>query len=82
LIGWGLRRYGNVNAGFRPRAGARRLDIVEMAPIDSKRRLVLVRRDETEHLLLLTASGDIVVETGIETPVTGAGTVVEQEPAA
>jgi flagellar protein FliO/FliZ len=33
--------------------------------VDAKRRLVLVRRDDREHLLLLGATQDVVVESGI-----------------
>jgi flagellar protein FliO/FliZ len=40
----------------------RRLAIVEVLPLDAKRRLVLLRRDGAEHLVLLGLGGDIVVE--------------------
>lgn len=43
----------------------RRLRIVELMPIDARRQLVLVRRDQTEHLLLLFAERGIVVERNI-----------------
>lgn len=43
----------------------RRLRIVELMPIDGRRQLVLVRRDQTEHLLLLFAERGIVVERNI-----------------
>lgn len=66
LIAWCARRFGLLRGAVRPRMGARRIEVVEVAPIDSKRRLVLVRRDDAEHLLLLGATQDIVVETGIE----------------
>jgi flagellar protein FliO/FliZ len=46
----------------------RRIAVVEAAPIDAKSRLVLVRRDEAEHLLVLGPSGATVVETGIRNP--------------
>jgi len=42
-----------------------RLEISEYQEIDKSRRLVLVRRDNVEHLLLLGGSSDLVVETGI-----------------
>jgi len=55
--------------GFPSRAtrpgGERRLEVVEVAPIDGRRRLVLVRRDGVEHLLLLSPTTELVVETGI-----------------
>lgn len=39
--------------------------MVEARAIDSRRRLVLVRRDDREHLLLIGGANDVVVETGI-----------------
>lgn len=58
--------------GFAPRVtplrGRRRLAIIEVMALDAKHRLVLVRRDDTEHLLLLGATQDAVVETGIAPP--------------
>ena len=66
LLTWLVRRFGL--AGRMPTAAKsakRRLDVVEVAALDSRRRLVLVRRDRTEHLVLLGANADIVVETGI-----------------
>lgn len=46
----------------------RRLAIVEIASIDGKRRLVLIRRDRTEHLLLLGTNSESVVESGFAAP--------------
>ena len=45
--------------------GAKRLAILEVAPLDAKRRLVLVRRDGAEHLLLIGGESDLVVERAI-----------------
>jgi hypothetical protein len=42
-----------------------RLGISEYHEIDKTRRLVLVRRDETEHLILIGGGQDLVVESGI-----------------
>ena len=42
-----------------------RLGISEYHEIDKTRRLVLVRRDETEHLILIGGAHDLVVESGI-----------------
>lgn len=51
----------------RPRAGsAKRLHIVDSLTLDPRRRLVLVRRDGVEHLLLLGAQSDLAIETGID----------------
>ncbi|MFY7963017.1 MAG: flagellar biosynthetic protein FliO [Elsteraceae bacterium] len=53
------------------RGGPRRLSIVEVLPVDAKRRLVLVRRDGVEHLILLGASADLVVESAIPSSTVG-----------
>ena len=45
----------------------RRLDIVEVSPLDGKRRLVLIRRDHIEHLILISPNSELVIETGILT---------------
>lgn len=48
--------------GARPE---RRLAVVEHASVDGKRRLVLVRRDGVEHLMMIGGPVDVVIETGI-----------------
>jgi flagellar protein FliO/FliZ len=49
---------------FTPKAD-RRLDVVEHASVDGRRRLVLVRRDNVEHLIMTGGPVDVVIETGI-----------------
>jgi len=44
--------------------GKRRLAIVESLMVDGRRRLILVRKDGTEHLLLVGGANDLVVEQG------------------
>jgi flagellar biogenesis protein FliO len=65
LIMWFLRRLasGTFIAGGLHRH--RRLAILDAAAVDTKRRLVLVRRDNHEHLLLIGGATDIVVERNI-----------------
>lgn len=46
--------------------GGGRLQVVETQYLDAKRRLVLVRRDNVEHLLLLADGRETVVEAGIK----------------
>lgn len=53
-----------VSGFFRPRQEPR-LDIVAQANVDGRRRLVLIRRDETEHLIMTGGPVDVVIETGI-----------------
>jgi flagellar protein FliO/FliZ len=42
-----------------------RLSVLDSAVVDAKRRLVLIRRDNSEHLLLIGGPTDVVVETNI-----------------
>ena len=52
-----------------PRVAGRRgqrLGISEYFEIDKTRRLVLIRRDDREHLLLIGGPQDVVIEQGIE----------------
>src|SRR5688500_2259695 len=42
-----------------------RLGVSEYYEIDKTRRLVLLRRDETEHLVLIGGGQDLVIESGI-----------------
>lgn len=59
----------------------RRLAVIEVAPIDSRRRLVLLRRDGVEHLVLLGPGQDVVIESGIvPPPATIPGTTKESPP--
>lgn len=58
-----------IHAGAGARPGQRkRLAVVEMTPLDGRRRLVLIRRDDREHLVILGATGETVVEAGIIPP--------------
>lgn len=63
-LGWIARRLG-WGGRFVTRTGERRLAILEVLPLDGKRRLVLLRRDTTEHLVLLGHDKDVVIESGI-----------------
>ena len=46
----------------------RRLSVVETLAIDARRRAVIVKCDGKEHLLLLGATGETVVDSNIEAP--------------
>lgn len=61
---WALRRFGIGGMVARPSA-RRRLSVVETMALDNRRRLVLVRRDDREHLLMIGGTSDLVVERDI-----------------
>lgn len=68
LIGvaaWAARRFGFAGRLPAARSRGRRLAVVDVTALDTKRRLVLVRRDGVEHLVLLGSAGDLVIERGI-----------------
>ena len=69
LIAWLVRRFGlagKLSPGAGTPSGRKRLSVVEACSVDARRRLVLVRRDNQEHLILLTGNGSgVVVERGI-----------------
>ena len=62
LTGQLARRYGiDRRFGGGGKTGPRRLSVSETLYLDPKRRLVLVRADAEEHLLLLGSSHDVLV---------------------
>jgi len=68
LVFWLSRRFaGDEMATNSQRGRAPRLAVIDATPIDNhnRRRLVLVRRDNVEHLLMIGGPTDIVVETNI-----------------
>ena len=74
-LGFGLN-YLNLRGvrmpGLLASGKSRRLRLIETLPIDARRRLVLVRCDGAEHLLLLGPTQDVVVQTGIASPAASA----------
>ncbi len=66
LAALAARRYGF--AGFIQGTVQRRLSVVETLMIGPRQKLVLVRRDGTEHLVLVGPQGADVIEAGISAP--------------
>src|SRR5215470_4147531 len=48
-----------------PRSRQPRLAVIDAAAVDARRRLILVKRDNVEHLLMIGGPTDIVVESNI-----------------
>jgi hypothetical protein len=46
----------------------RRLGVIESTSVDGRRRLLLVRRDNVEHLIMTGGPVDVLIETGIAAP--------------
>jgi flagellar protein FliO/FliZ len=58
--------FGGGNLFGAPRV--KRLDVVEHTSLDGRRRLVLIRRDNIEHLIMTGGPVDVVIETNIGAP--------------
>ena len=69
LIGvtaWVVRRFGASRLGGGSARGRQpRLAVIDAASVDGRRRLVLIRRDNIEHLLMIGGPSDIVIEPNI-----------------
>jgi flagellar protein FliO/FliZ len=65
-LAWILRRIGYGAGGGLARH--RRLRMVESALVDGRHRVVLVRRDDVEHLVLVGPNTSQVIERGIPAP--------------
>src|SRR5581483_6358497 len=75
-ITWAIRRYGADHFGNAATRGRQpRLAVVDAAAVDGRRRLVIVRRDNVEHLLMIGGPTDVLVEANI---VRAAGTAREK----
>lgn len=53
-------------SGSQRRQGDRRLSITESLLVDARRRVVLIRRDDREYLVLLSPHGDTILDSDIE----------------
>lgn len=65
IIGLAKRIFAGTG-GIGGRSRAPRLAILDVSPVDQKRKLVLIRRDDMEHLILIGGQNDLVVESGIQ----------------
>jgi flagellar protein FliO/FliZ len=50
---------------LRGRNASRRVGVIESVQLDGKRNIVLIRRDDTEHLVLVGGRNDLVIEPNI-----------------
>lgn len=65
LTAWLVRRFGASRLGTTARGRQPRLAVIDAATVDGRRRLVLIRRDNIEHLLMIGGPTDLVVEPNI-----------------
>ncbi len=67
LLSYALKKIGIAGQGMLTGA-KRRLKVVEFLPLDQRRKLVLIRRDQKEFLLVLGPNGETLVESNITAP--------------
>jgi flagellar biogenesis protein FliO len=82
LIGaaaWLVRRFGATRIDASARGRQPRLAVIDSAAVDGRRKLVIIRRDNVEHLLMIGGPSDVVVETNI---VRGAAVATRDAPPA
>jgi hypothetical protein len=68
LVAWAFKTF-VLTGGSGPgllRGRDRRLGVVETAAVDAHRKLILIRRDTVEHLIMTGGPVDVLIETGIE----------------
>ena len=64
VLAWAVRRFGATRLDAS-RARQPRLAVIDSAAVDGRRKLVIIRRDNVEHLLMTGGPTDVVVETSI-----------------
>ncbi|KQZ00260.1 hypothetical protein ASD45_04850 [Pseudolabrys sp. Root1462] len=66
LTAWLVRRFAADRLGGGSARGRQpRLAVIDAATVDGRRRLVLIRRDNVEHLMMIGGPTDVVVEQNI-----------------
>jgi flagellar protein FliO/FliZ len=67
LSAWLIRQFGSARASTSSGSRNRqpRLAVLDSAVVDARRRLVLIRRDNVEHLILIGGPTDVVVEANV-----------------
>jgi len=72
VLAWLARRFGLGGKLVPAKGKGRRLSVIEVMALDSRRKLVLLGRDGVEHLVLLGVNRDMVIEPGIVPPLDAA----------
>jgi hypothetical protein len=78
-----VRRFGADRLGASTSRGRQpRLAVIDAAAVDGRRRLILIRRDNVEHLLMIGGPTDVVVEPNIVRAIAAPRDVQPARPAA
>jgi flagellar protein FliO/FliZ len=62
LMSFLLKRYGGASKWMGVQQDTDRLKVLQTRYIDPKRKLILIRRDDVEHLLLISEGRELVIE--------------------
>jgi len=65
LTAWLVRRFGANRLSGSTRGRQPRLAVIDAASVDGRRRLVLIRRDNVEHLMMIGGPNDLIIEPNI-----------------
>jgi hypothetical protein len=67
LLAWVIRRLAPSGLVNTPQSAKsrKRLGVLEASDVDARRRLVLVRRDDVEHLIMIGGPNDLLIESRI-----------------
>ncbi|MCK0195537.1 flagellar biosynthetic protein FliO [Ancylobacter sp. 6x-1] len=65
VFNWAM---GSIRRAGRRKSRARRLFVLDELMVDDRRRLLLIQRDDVQHLILVGGPNELVVETGIDEP--------------
>src|SRR5438132_8664710 len=66
LAAWLVRRFATTRLGANTNRGRMpRLAVIDAAAVDGRRRLVVIRRDNVEHLVMIGGPSDVVIEQNI-----------------
>jgi hypothetical protein len=65
LAAWALKIFSRSAATIGGRGRRRRLSVTDSIAVDGKRQLLIIRRDNVEHVILTGGPQDVVIESGI-----------------
>ena len=80
LLAWILKKVNMMGARIGSSSDTPRLEVREAVQIDHRRRLVLVRRDHVEHLVMIGGENDFLVEHHIMPPLPAQQQQAQQAP--
>jgi flagellar protein FliO/FliZ len=81
IFAWGAKRFGLVERLQNTSLGGKRLQILETLQLDQRHRVVLLKRDHAEHVILIGPNAETVLESNIAPRASnGELSVVEGDP--